>query len=313
MIRFERFSVSFEGQSALRALTLEVVKGESLGIAGESGSGKSLLLFSLLGLLPQGAKRGGRLTIDGIDYGAQPLPPGLIGMVFQEPMSALNPLKRIGDLITEPLRVHLHLSAKEAQARALGLLHDVELPEPDQKMRAYPHELSGGQRQRVVLALALALSPKILLADEPTTALDAHLAQQMLALLRRLCAARGMTLLLVSHDLSHLARSTERLAVLYGGDLVEDGPTEALLRTPKHPYTQGLLQARPQLRARGAAKARFTTIPGRVPDLPDLAKIGCRFAGRCPREIAPCRSLTPPMVTLEDRTVFCHLFKEAQP
>jgi peptide/nickel transport system ATP-binding protein len=211
-------------------------------------------------------------------------------MIFQEPMTALNPLHTIGRQIAEPLRLHKGLSAAAARAEALRLLQRVQLPQAEKRLDAYPHQMSGGQRQRVVIAIALACGPDLLIADEPTTALDVTIQREVLDLIAELVAADGMGLLLISHDLGVMAETVQRMLVMYGGTVVESGPTEAVFRSLAHPYTRGLFAARPRLGlARGT---RLATIPGRVPELVDLP-LGCPFAERCALVVDECRRALP--------------------
>ncbi|MCK6427213.1 MAG: ABC transporter ATP-binding protein [Burkholderiaceae bacterium] len=281
---------------ALRGLDFTLGRGETLGLIGESGCGKSLTALALMGLLPEGAQTSGSMRFDGRELVGLPerdwcaLRGDRIAMVFQEPMTALNPLHPIGRQIAEPLRLHRGLSASAARAEALRLLERVRLPQAARRLDAYPHQLSGGQRQRVVIAIALACRPELLVADEPTTALDVTLQREVLALLAELVAEDGMALLLISHDLGVMAQQVQRLLVMYGGQVVEDGPTAAVFRQRRHPYTRGLFAARPRLGLpRGT---RLATIAGRVPELADLPA-GCAFADRCPWAADACRAAMP--------------------
>ncbi len=298
MLAMRELSVGFAGGLALRRATLSVARGERLGVAGESGSGKTMLGLACLGMLPEVAVVTGSVRFDGgelvgaAERDLRRLRGQRIAMVFQEPLSALNPLRRVGELIAEPLRLHRGLSRAAALDRACALLSEVGLPDPASRLRQYPHEMSGGQRQRVTIALALACDPDLLIADEPTTALDVQVAAHILALLRALSESRRMALILISHDLRAIAAVTDRLAVLYGGDIIEEGPTADVLAAPRHPYTQGLIAARPTLSARRDRNAPLPTIPGTVPALAHLPP-GCRFAGRCPVELPVCRSTRP--------------------
>jgi len=280
----------------LRGVSFALDRGDTLGLIGESGCGKSITALALMGLLPEGARVSGSMRFDAtelttLDEAAWCRLRGRrFAMVFQEPMSALNPLHTIGRQIAEPLRLHQGLSAGAARAEALRLLERVQLPEPKRRLDAYPHQLSGGQRQRVVIAIALACGPDLLIADEPTTALDVTIQKEVLALIDQLVADSGMALLLISHDLGLMAQSVRRLMVMYAGTVVEAGPTEAVFARRAHPYTRGLYAARPKLgMARGQ---RLATIPGRVPELHTLPP-GCPFADRCPLVIDACRVALP--------------------
>jgi peptide/nickel transport system ATP-binding protein len=284
---------------ALRGVSFDLARGGTLGLIGESGCGKSLTALALMGLLPEGAMVQGSIRFDGRELTTLPeaewcrLRGDRIAMVFQEPMTALNPLHTVGRQIAEPLRLHRGLSAAAARAEALRLLERVQLPQAAQRLDAYPHQLSGGQRQRVVIAIALACGPDLLVADEPTTALDVTIQREVLDLLQQLVAEGGMALLLVSHDLAVMAQRVQRLLVMYAGQVVESGPAAAVFARPAHPYTQGLLAARPRLGlARGT---RLATIPGRVPGLHEMPP-GCAFAARCARAVPACGAAPPPEV-----------------
>ena len=284
---------------ALRGVSFALEAGETLGLIGESGCGKSLTALALMGLLPDGAQVAGSVRFDSVELTTLDeaawcrLRGNRIAMVFQEPMSALNPLHPVGRQIAEPLRVHKGLSESAARAEALRLLERVQMPQAVQRLAAYPHQLSGGQRQRVLIACALACGPELLIADEPTTALDASVQREVLRLIAELVHEDGMGLLLISHDLGVMADSVQRMLVMYGGAVVESGPTAALFARAAHPYTQGLHAARPRLNMpRGT---RLATIAGRVPGLLDLPA-GCAFADRCPRVIDACRSAPPAVV-----------------
>jgi peptide/nickel transport system ATP-binding protein len=284
---------------ALRGISLSIDKGETVGLIGESGCGKSITALALMGLLPEGAAVSGSIRLDGqeltaLDDAAMCTLRGRrIGMVFQEPMTALNPLHTVGHQIAEPLRLHRKLSASEARARTLRLLERVHLPDAARRLDAYPHQLSGGQRQRVVIAIALACGPDLLIADEPTTALDVTIQREVLDLIGELVAEDGMGLLLISHDLGVMAQTVQRMLVMYAGTVVESGPTAAVFEHLAHPYTRGLFAARPRLGLRRGT--RLATIPGRVPELADMPA-GCPFAPRCALVIDACRAAAPPNV-----------------
>ncbi len=300
---------------ALRGVSFAIDRGQTLGLIGESGCGKSLTALALMGLLPEGAQVTGSLRLNGRELLGQPeadwcsLRGNRLAMVFQEPMTALNPLHPIGAQIAEPLRLHQGLDAHAARAQALRLLQRVQLPQAASRLDAYPHQLSGGQRQRVVIAIALACGPDLLIADEPTTALDVTIQREVLDLINELVAEDGMGLLLISHDLGVMAETVQRMLVMYGGTVVESGPTDALFARLAHPYTRGLFAARPRLgwRAevpedgqrgqRGRRGHRLPTIPGRVPELAELPS-GCGFADRCALAIDDCRRTAPPAIEL---------------
>ncbi len=286
----------------LRNLNLTLAKAATLGLIGESGCGKSMTALALMGLLPANATASGSIQFNGQelinapDSTMSPLRGNRIAMVFQEPMTALNPLHTVGDQIAEPLRVHQAMPRRAAQAEALRLLDRVRLPQAAQRLKAYPHQLSGGQRQRVGIAMALACSPDLLIADEPTTALDTTIQREILDLIAELVAERGMALLMISHDLGVMARMASRVLVMYAGSVVESGPTADVFGRLAHPYTRGLFQARPRLatpRVDGR-KPRLATIAGRVPELADLPA-GCAFADRCAWAIDACRERFPAM------------------
>ena len=270
---------------------LEVGPGEVVGLVGESGSGKSLTLSAILRLLPAAASVGGAVHWRGRDLLAmapaamRAVRGGEIAAIFQEPMTALNPLLPIGLQITESLRVHLGLQGRAAQRRAVELLDQVGIPEPRHRLTNYPHEFSGGMRQRAMIAIALAAGPKLLLADEPTTALDVTIQDQILMLLLRLRTELGMSVVLVTHDLGVVAETCDRVAVLYAGRVMESAPVANIFRRPSHAYTLGLLRSLP---GAGHARTRLSGIPGAPPD-PRAVPPGCRFAPRCPLAVEACR------------------------
>ncbi|MDE2368624.1 MAG: ABC transporter ATP-binding protein [Burkholderiales bacterium] len=289
---------------ALRGLSFALQRGHTLGLIGESGSGKSLTALALIGLLPDGARAAGSVRFQERELLVQDeaawcrLRGDRIAMVFQEPMTALNPLHPIARQIAEPLRLHRGLGTAAARAEALRLLDRVRLADARARLDAYPHQLSGGQRQRVGIAIALACAPDVLLADEPTTALDATLQRELLGLLRELVREDGMAMLLISHDLGLMAEHSDELMVMYGGRIVEAGPTAALAARAAHPYTRALQAARPRLGAQAhRAGARLPTIPGSVPALADLPP-GCPYADRCAEAVEACRAAVPPAVVV---------------
>ena len=297
----------------LRGISFTLEHGDTLGLIGESGSGKSMVALALMGLLPDGARTSGSIRLNGQELLGLPDAPlchirgQRIGMVFQEPMTALNPLHRIGHQVAEPLRLHQGLSARAAQQAALALLERVGISDAAQRMGAYPHQFSGGQRQRITIAMALAGAPQLLIADEPTTALDVTLQRQILDLLAELVAERGMALLLISHDLGVMARQVRRLLVMYGASVVESGPTTEIFQTLAHPYTRGLWAARPRWGVAYAPGPRppLPTIAGTVPDVLDLPA-GCPFAGRCAFTADICHTTAPPPTLLaEGHSVRC--------
>ena len=282
---------------ALRGVTFALAAGATLGLIGESGCGKSITAMSLVGLLPEDAQVSGNIQFDGQELVGKKdadlcrLRGDRIGMIFQEPMTALNPVHSIGRQVAEPLRLHRGMDAAAARKEAIALLDRVGIADAARRIDAYPHQFSGGQRQRITIAMALSCGPDLLIADEPTTALDVTIQQQILDLIRELVAERGMALMLISHDLGVIAQNVERMLVMYGGSVVESGPTDAVFAHMVHPYTRGLFAARPRLNA--ARGARLTTIAGTVPDLVDLPP-GCPFAGRCRFTIDECFAVAPP-------------------
>ena len=286
---------------AVRDVSFTLERGQTLGLVGESGCGKSITAMSLMGLLPENAKVGGSIRLEGREIVGLPerqlceLRGDRIGMIFQEPMTALNPVHSVGRQVAEPLRLHRGMSAAAARKEAIALLDRVGIPDAARRIDAYPHQFSGGQRQRITIAMALACGPDLLIADEPTTALDVTIQRQILELIRGLVAERGMALILISHDLGVVAQNVARMMVMYGGEVVEDGPTAEVFANPSHPYTLGLFGARPRLG--GPRGGRLTTIPGTVPELVDLPP-GCPFAGRCRFTIPECHVTQPPPVAV---------------
>ena len=279
---------------ALSGVSLSVEPGESFGVVGESGSGKSLTALAVLGLIPDppGRVTRGSLRFDGetLDAKAQARLRGRdIAMIFQEPMSALNPVFTVGDQVAEGLRVHEHLSRRAARDRAEQLLAHVGIPDPRRRLAQYPHELSGGMRQRVMIAAALACRPKLLIADEPTTALDVTIQAQILALLAELQRETGMAVMLITHDLGVIAQVVQRVAVMYGGRVVETGPVGEVFAAPAHPYTRALLRSIPALNEEAA---RLPAIPGSVP-VPAAWPSGCRFHPRCAEALPVCPARLP--------------------
>ena len=294
---------------AVNGVSFTVHPGEVLCILGESGSGKSVTLRALMRLLPRQARIEGGVRVCGKDVLAMPmrelrdLRGGLVSMIFQEPMTALDPVYTVGQQIGEAVRRHTDVNRAAARARALELLELVRIPSPARRLDAYPHELSGGLRQRAMIAMALSCNPRLLLADEPTTALDATVQVQILILLRRLQRELGMGMIFVTHDLGVAAEIADTIAVMYAGRIVESGPVADVLRAPTHPYTAGLLAST----VHGQERDReIDAIPGSPPDMRRLAP-GCSFAPRCARRIAPCRTTAPePQVSAHGRMAACH-------
>ncbi len=286
---------------AVDGVTFEVPAGEALGIVGESGSGKSMTLRAILGVLPPEARvASGQILLDGRDL--VPLRPAdlnrirgpKISMIFQEPMSALNPVMRVGRQIAEGPMIHLGMRKAQAAQRALELMRRVGIPDPERRFRAYPHEFSGGMRQRVMIAIALACDPEIILCDEPTTALDVTIQDQILRLLSRLCRESGTSLVFVTHDLPVVAQICQQVAVMYGGKLVESGPVREVLHDPRHPYTLGLVRSAPDY---DNVRDSLVPIPGSPPSLISPPS-GCRFHPRCKFAEEDCRVTVPPLKLL---------------
>jgi peptide/nickel transport system ATP-binding protein len=292
-------AVSFVGREetvhAVNGVSFTVAAGEVLCILGESGSGKSVTLRALMRLLPARAKIAGTLRVVGQDVLAMParalrdLRGGAVSMIFQEPMTALDPVYTVGQQIGETVRRHTGCNHAAARARALELLNLVHIPSAERRLDAYPHELSGGLRQRAMIAMALSCSPRLLLADEPTTALDATVQIQVLILLRRLQRELGMGMIFVTHDLGVAAEIADRVAVMYAGRIVEEGPVADILNAPAHPYTRGLLASTVHGQSR---EHDIDAIPGSPPDLRRLPP-GCAFAPRCTAALAECRAAMP--------------------
>jgi oligopeptide/dipeptide ABC transporter ATP-binding protein len=297
--------------TALHDVSLHIDRGETLALVGESGSGKSVTAYSIMGLLPRRTARiaGGQALFEGTDLLAldaramQDIRGNRIAMIFQEPMSALNPVMRIGDQIAEAIRLHRQVTHAQAAERAVGLLEQVRMPSPAARAGDYPHQLSGGMRQRAMIAIALACAPDLLIADEPTTALDVTTQAQILALLKRLQAETGMAMLLITHDLGVVAETADRAAVMYAGRIVEHGDVADLLSHPTHPYTAGLL-ASLAIEALPPG-ARLPEIPGTVPPLSAMPP-GCAFAPRCAHALPRCRTEIPTLRREGGRQTACH-------
>ncbi|MEE9415886.1 MAG: ABC transporter ATP-binding protein [Acidimicrobiales bacterium] len=287
---------------AVSGVSFDIAASRRVGLIGESGSGKTLTALSIMGLLPEGLSAVGQVVHDGrelLELSEEEICEirgDRITMVFQEPMTALNPVMRIGDQVAEVLRIHRDVSRSEAKLRAMELLRQVRLRDPEARMRAYPHQLSGGQRQRVVIALALACDPALIIADEPTTALDVTVQAQILVLLRDLVEDHGSSLLLITHDLAVVASVCEDVLVMYGGRIIESGPTRDVFDSPNHPYTDGLLAAVPEIEAGIERRSRLATIAGSVPGLGQFPT-GCVFRNRCDRATEAC--LTEPTLLPE--------------
>jgi oligopeptide/dipeptide ABC transporter ATP-binding protein len=291
-----------EGVDVVSAVSFRISRGEVLGLVGESGCGKSMTSLAIMGLLPQPDVwvRRGQIELDGTDI--TQMPPHLrvekgcggVAMIFQEPMTSLNPVMRIGDQIVEAVRVHDGTVGSEARARAKELLDMVRIPDAALQLSAYPHELSGGMRQRVMIAIALACRPQVLIADEPTTALDVTVQLQILSLIRELCDKLDMAVLFITHDLGVVSQLADRVAVMYAGRTVESGAVDILLEDPAHPYTEGLISCVPDP---AAGHHRLRTIPGQAPKPGEITS-GCAFAPRCYRAQDTCRSGDVPRISV---------------
>jgi peptide/nickel transport system ATP-binding protein len=287
---------------AVDGVSFTLDRGRVLGLVGESGCGKSMTALCLMRLVPPpGRITGGRIRFQGHDLLALPehemraLRGAQMAMIFQEPMTALNPVLTAGSQVAEAVFLHKAVSRRGAWARAVELLAEVGIPDAARRAHDYPHQLSGGMRQRVMIAMAIACDPPLLLADEPTTALDVTIQAEILALLRALRARHGMAMLLITHDLGIVAEQADEVAIMYAGRIVEHAPVEDLFARPRHPYTQALLRSMPAL---GSRRERLETIPGQVPPLTDVPS-GCAFRDRCPLRIDDCAEIVPP---LEERS-----------
>jgi oligopeptide/dipeptide ABC transporter ATP-binding protein len=307
LLQVEGLTVDFPAGArrvtVVRDVALAVGRGELVGLVGESGSGKTLTALSILRLVPPpGRIAAGRVLLDGEDLLALPearlrrVRGARVAMVFQEPATALNPVYSIGFQIAEAVRAHRRLSRRAALAEAARLLDLVALPAARRRLADYPHQLSGGQRQRVMIAMALAAGPDLLLADEPTTALDVTVQAQILELLERLRQELGLSVLLITHDLAVVAETCERVVVMYCGEVVEEASVEELFASPAHPYTRALLAALPRLGA-APARGKLAAIPGQVAD-PAARPSGCAFHPRCPEAFAPCAAREPALIPL---------------
>ena len=310
MLQIEDLSTHFFTRDgvvrAVDNLTCHVGAGEVLGIVGESGCGKSVTSLSIMQLVqsPLGRIVNGTIRLQGRDLLSlseremREIRGNEISMIFQEPMTSLNPVLSIGSQLTETIRRHRKVTREEAWRRSVDMLRLVQIPEPEQRMREYPHQLSGGMRQRVMIAMAFACDPKVLIADEPTTALDVTIQAQILTLMNDLQKRLGTAIVLITHDLGVVAETCQRVIVMYAGRKVEEADVEDLFDRPLHPYTQGLMASMPHLRRGGSGTQRLNEIPGMVPSLLDPPP-GCRFAARCPRADALCLEKEPPLTEQE--------------
>jgi peptide/nickel transport system ATP-binding protein len=296
---------------AIDGISFDIGRGEVLGVVGESGAGKSVTGSAVIGLIdPPGRIAGGEIRLSGrrIDN----LPPEemrkvrgkRIGMIFQDPLTSLNPLYRVGEQLVETIRTHTNLSSAAARQRAIDLLAEVGIPAPERRIDGYPHEFSGGMRQRVVIALALCAEPELIIADEPTTALDVSVQAQIISLLKRLGREHGTAIMLVTHDMGVIAETADRVAVMYAGRIAEIGPVREVVQSPLHPYAKGLMGAIPSL----ASEAdRLVQIPGSMPRLSAIPP-GCPFNPRCPYVFDRCRVERPEAIQRDVHRVACHLY-----
>lgn len=316
LLEIRNLSVEYSSKTgrvqAVRQVSLGISAGETLGLVGESGCGKSTLALSILRLLPEKAAQvtSGQILFQGKDLLRIPredlraVRGGEIAMVFQDPFSALNPVLTVGGQMEEALEVHVGTRRK---TMALDLFSQVRLPEPERIFNAYPHQISGGQRQRVMLAMAVAAKPKLLIADEPTTALDVTVQKDILNLLDELKKNLGLAILFVTHNMGLLSQRAQRLAVMYAGEIIELADTAQVIGQPMHPYTTGLLKSLPRL---SHTAARLPMVPGQPPDLRHVPS-GCPFHPRCPQVFEPCPTERPPLTLRQGRPVACHLYPPA--
>jgi len=313
LLEIENLSVDFPSRDgvlhAVEGLSLRLEVGDVLGIVGESGSGKSVAMMALMGLVPYpGLVRADRLRFDGHDLMAlsarqrSQLTGRDLAMIFQDPTTSLNPCFTVGFQLAETLRLHLRMDAGAARRRSIELLEQVGIPEPERRLRAFPHQLSGGMSQRVMIAMAIACNPKLLIADEPTTALDVTIQAQILDLLRSLQQERGMALVLITHNMGVVSQMARRIAVMYAGQVMEEQPAQSLFAAPRHPYTEALMGALPE---RSDGSARLSTIAGMVPGVRDRPT-GCLFAPRCERAQALCSRERPRPQAGSDGQARCH-------
>jgi len=318
LLEVEHLRVEFPGRRgrlvALDDVSFSIAPGEVLGVVGESGAGKSLTGASIIGLLdPPGRIAGGEIRFDGARIDDLPyeqmrrLRGRRIGAIFQDPLTSLDPLYTVGQQLVETIQTHLGLGTAEARRRALRLLQETGIPGAEERLDQYPHQFSGGMRQRVVIALALAGEPRLIVADEPTTALDVSIQAQIIALLKRLCREHGAAVMLVTHDMGVIAETCDRVAVMYAGRIVEIGPVAAVIHAPAHPYTAGLMGSIP---AMDEDRPRLLQIDGAMPRL-DAIPPGCAFHPRCPRAFEPCSQERPELMAAGATRAACWLHAPA--
>ena len=320
LLAVDRLRVEFPTRQgilvAVHDLSFEIAAGEVLGVVGESGAGKSITGAAIIGLIdPPGRIAAGEIRlggrrIDNLPYAEMRRVRGReIGAVFQDPLTSLNPLYTVGRQLVETIRTHLELTEAEAQRRAIGLLEEVGIPAAARRIDHYPHQFSGGMRQRVVIALALAAKPRLIVADEPTTALDVSIQAQIIKLLKRLCRDHGTAVMLVTHDMGVIAETADRVAVMYAGRIVEIGPVADVIHRPRHPYTVGLMGSIPSI---VADRERLTQIDGSMPRLTAMPS-GCAFHPRCPQAFARCREARPELLAAGATRAACWLLETPAP
>ena len=304
-----KFAMRHQTLTALDHISFELAQGERLGIVGESGAGKSITGFAILNLLSQpGFIAGGKIMFDGKDMASlsaeemRLIRGDRIAMIFQDPMVTLNPVLTIGTQMVETLQAHRKISRRDAEKIAIVKLREVYIPAPEERLGQYPHELSGGMRQRIIIAIALLLDPQLIIADEPTTALDVTIQADIMELLLELCTNNKVSLILITHDLGVVSQMTERCLVMYAGKIIESGKTREIVNDPQHPYTQGLINALPQQTVPGQ---KLKQIPGNMPGLGSLPT-GCAFHPRCDFATDICKKTTPEYVSFADVKVACH-------
>lgn len=317
LLSVRNLTVAFSGRSgtinAIEDVSIDIAAGEILGMVGESGAGKSMTGAAIIGLIePPGRIAAGEILLEGQRIDALP-PESMrlirgrrIGAIFQDPLTSLNPVLTVGEQLIETIQTHLKLPRDAARARAIDWLRKVGIPAPEARMDTYPHQYSGGMRQRVVIALALCAEPRLVIADEPTTALDVSVQAQIISLLRRLARETGVAVILVTHDMGVIAETADRVAVMYAGRVVEVGPVAEVLKAPQHPYTAGLMASIPRI---GPRPDVLPQIEGAMPR-PNARPRGCAFAPRCPRRIDQCSDLRPDLIGTASRAVACHLMTE---
>ncbi len=298
---------------AVDDISFHIDEGEVLGVVGESGAGKSLTGSAIIGLLePPGRIAAGKVLLEGQDIANLPyeqirrIRGRQIGMVFQDPLTSLNPLYTVGRQLIETIQTHTDLSKPAARKRAVELLAEVGIPSPNVRVDQYPHQFSGGMRQRVVIALALCVNPRLIIADEPTTALDVSIQAQIITLLKKLCREHGAAVMLITHDMGVIAETADRVAVMYAGRLAEVGPVDAVIKHAKHPYTHGLMGSIPKM---GHDTERLEQIEGSMPRLTEIPT-GCAFNPRCPKAFARCVAERPDLILVEGSEVACWLFDQ---